>query len=667
MRQADIFVSPSTMADAAIRRPWYLALPVLFRSRVTKYVLFVLLIGYGMVLRAHHLAYRPFWVDEAESSINAMTILQHGVPTGHYLGLPIYENSLTEPWPKNPEFEFRDSSYSKRDLAIYHAWIPLYSIAGAFALGGIHPDTDVTARHVMHSGRDMYRRTLLARLPAVGFGFFFLIFIFFAAREMHSAAAGWAALVAGAIANPAVEAARQARYYSATLTIATLAVWMIWRVYKHGRWRDYILAGAAMGLLFHTHAVTFIILGVASVLLIPLIRRQDKWISKIIVFGSIIGIFVVPWMLYTGFLQQAAVIPKARSLFRGPADVLAYPAREAPFAVAAIIFMICFAGIAIFRRRLPQRITRAFFHARAPILWLFACGLLGYMTFLLEMPAASYFYERMTLAILAPCLLFGACASATIAQIGPRQVAPVTACGLFVAMLVATKRADFVAPIAAEDRADVYSLCGWLRDFHFDPESRLYATPNNHLIMTFYTGMPWADIAPVRKSFLDGYSGHITILEGSTAYLALNPGEIRSVAHEQGQELTDEQVDRISDLIQFRLSERDLAGHVASIRPALSPSPINLEPYFKLQRIRTNWAVQWWIHGIGSPMMFGYQVRAYRDWWPIFFYRFVNPDARRGENLNYRARIKEADAYVIPKLEWVLYDCPARAGASASR
>ena len=72
----------------------------------------------GMALRVVHLSHPPLGLDEAESAINALTILQHGYPSDHYLGLPLYENTLTRPWPDNPEYEFRDTSYSDKGVAI---------------------------------------------------------------------------------------------------------------------------------------------------------------------------------------------------------------------------------------------------------------------------------------------------------------------------------------------------------------------------------------------------------------------------------------------------------------------------------------------------------------------------------------------------------------------
>jgi len=97
-------------------------------------------IAVAVLLRATHIAERPLDVDEAESTINALTILEHGYPTSHYMGRPIYENTLSVPWPEDAEYEFRDSSYSEKGLAVYHAWLPLYAIAAALKLAGIEPD-----------------------------------------------------------------------------------------------------------------------------------------------------------------------------------------------------------------------------------------------------------------------------------------------------------------------------------------------------------------------------------------------------------------------------------------------------------------------------------------------------------------------------------------------
>src|SRR5215469_8555476 len=103
-------------------------------------LLVLLLIGVGVLLRIRNLSNSFLWSDEAESAINALTILEHGVPTDKYLGLPIFENTLTRPWADSREYEFKDTSYSDRGVAVYHGWLPLYTMAASFKIFGIAPD-----------------------------------------------------------------------------------------------------------------------------------------------------------------------------------------------------------------------------------------------------------------------------------------------------------------------------------------------------------------------------------------------------------------------------------------------------------------------------------------------------------------------------------------------
>src|SRR5690242_10910461 len=83
-------------------------------------VLLLLCLIAGIALRVSFIESETLWVDEAESSINALTILERGYPADRYLGLPIYENVLLTASPGSDEYEFKDPSYSDRGMAIYH-------------------------------------------------------------------------------------------------------------------------------------------------------------------------------------------------------------------------------------------------------------------------------------------------------------------------------------------------------------------------------------------------------------------------------------------------------------------------------------------------------------------------------------------------------------------
>ena len=136
------------------------------RSRAARLALLLAVIG--LALRVSGALNSPFWVDEAESSINALTILQHGYPADEYLGQPLYENTLTEPWPADPEHEFRDSSYAARGMAVYHGWLPLYAIAAAQKVFGVEPD-DVQREPKVRHREEWVKRSLVPRVPSLLF------------------------------------------------------------------------------------------------------------------------------------------------------------------------------------------------------------------------------------------------------------------------------------------------------------------------------------------------------------------------------------------------------------------------------------------------------------------------------------------------------------------
>ena len=65
----------------------------------------------------------------------------------------------------------------------------------------------------------------------------------------------------------------------------------------------------------------------------------------------------------------------------------------------------------------------------------------------------------------------------------------------------------------------------------------------------------------------------------------------------------------------------------------------------------------WMDNGANNPVMRGFDIPNFGTWWPIFFYRFVDPLSRNGEHLNYADRVKSAHADVLPS-GWVVFDCP---------
>jgi len=282
------------------------------------------LIGLGIWVRLDWMGRSSLWCDEAESSINALTILDRGLPLNEYLGIPVYENTLTEAWDGHPEYEFRDSSYSPQGLAVYHGWLPLYSIAASQALFGLRPDQPEEPPRVLHGAGEIAWRTVAPRAPAVIFAALCMLLTFLLARDLGGTAAGFAALTLTAFNARTVEFGYQARYYSATLLMTVFAAWCLLRVVRRGRWADFLFLGLAEALLFHTHQFSAMVFAVVAAFTAPVIVRRKSWFLKSLAGGTVAAALILPWIWFSGFLHTASSVPKAYKLFASLADWFAY-------------------------------------------------------------------------------------------------------------------------------------------------------------------------------------------------------------------------------------------------------------------------------------------------------------------------------------------------------
>lgn len=620
-------------------------------------VLLLLILIYGAALRAWDLGSRPLTVDEAESCINALTILQHGLPLDHYLGLPIYENSLQQPWPESHEYEFKDSSYSERGLAVYHGWLPLYFTAASFALCGIPPD-DTAALHVRHSRAAMHWRTMSGRLPAVLMGIVFLLVVFCAARQLYGLDAAWAALSAAVVCEPAIYFARQARYYSATMALTAGCCLIIVCMCKQGRWRDFMLGAIVFVLLFHTHVVSFVAAGLVFGVTIAVSTRRPGAVRKLAAFAGIVAVGTLPWILLTGFAESVLVIPKAHALLSWH-DLLAFFGMLGPIAPLAGLALTGLVLARVLHHRLPPRLVRPFVDHDKAFLFLAGWAVLGGLTFAACVPAVSYFHGRLVLTIFVPGMLFAAALCAALARTISARLSSCVASGLFVLLLVLSGQASFLPQTGAASAASVFEVTEHLRNREIRPGTRLYATPNDHLILTFYTGIPIQSVAPVRKSFLDQYEGEILIVEAGPRHEPISGAEIQRHLSSAGHHVSDAQAGELESLLATRLLRADLQGRVAKVTPQLEPAPAYLASLISLQRRKTAEAITRRLEMEGNPMFKGFALPDHNSWWQIYYYRFVNPGARTGEDLNYATRIHYAHVLVLPG-EWVVYHCPRR-------
>ncbi len=617
-------------------------------------------VALGVFLRCRQLDRNPMWVDEAESSINALTILQHGVPTHSYLGLPIYENSLTIATPGSAEYEFRDSSYSSTGLATYHAWLPLYAIAASFSVFGIQPDS--SGARVQHDAAARRWRTIAGRAPAVVFGCAGLIALFFAGLSLYGRDAAWTALVAGALSVSHIDNDSQARYYSATVLLSVVCCFVVWHALRTREWRHYLWAALPFTLLFHTHLLTFLALSIAfGVMTLLAVRRDRSVVLKLCAFTAIVTAFTLPWMIATGFFQQNASAPRAWLLLTFPRDLWLYPAQKPAYAALFGIGAVALAVLFLTRHRLAPRLREHFRAVKPAVLFLSVLMVAGYGAFLLFIPAASFFFGRLSLSLFGPgILLSGVLISITARCIHERHsewIAPL----MMVLFLASASRlqSPVTNEIASARWRDLDAAISYLDQHPMTPATRVYSSPNDHLTLSFYTGLPVQSIAPVRRDFLSRYPGEILLLERkqppADVTSALGWPRIQTALH-----VGEAEARRLSWLLSTHDLRQSLSSGARIVEPPLGPVPDPAVPLLNEYRLEVKLAAdQLEEESARLPIFRGFAVRTSTDWWQVFFYRFVDPTSRRGDHANYADRLRSAHATLLPDSTWVAYQSPA--------
>lgn len=633
--------------------------PIIRRFFTRKSILVALVIAAGFAVRVAHVESLPFWVDESESSINALTILQHGYPADHYLGLPIYENTLVWPWPGNPEYEFRDISYSDKGMAVYHGWLPLYAIAASFALHRIGPDESNSSLKISYSREEAERRTRAARLPSVVFGTLLLLILFAAGHAFYGNDAAWIALLAAAIHPTAISVSLQARYYSAEVALSMACCLSIWMIITKGRWIDFLLGALCFVLLFHTHLISFVMACGFAVLMIPALvvqRRTD--LKKTVGFALIISSGTIPWLVITGFFQHQSRIPRAWKLLSLPGDLVRL-LPGAPVTIAALLlFLASVAWLAYAKPKVSNRLKKPLFEAFWPTAFLVVWAAVAYASFLLFIPAASLFPDRISLNYWGPRLMVGSIVCAAIIRIiAPRVGAWRIAAGaLSVAMLTGFSGLSWLRYPSAENWSRMDQIVGQLRAMNLHRGTMLYATGNDHLTLTFYTGLPFQKVAPIRKSFLDEYPGDVVLVDlGESRLLhdVLQDEELLEAARQSGQVLSKHDAECLVAQLGTREFRQKITGYVGGA----SSSNIEKAPQFidsVTRKFQKQLQERFSFYEF-EVMTKGYSPSDVSDWYDVFYYRFVNPDSRRGPNRNYLHRLRGATGYILPPWGDIIY------------
>jgi hypothetical protein len=605
----------------------------------------------GVAVRWPLLETTPFWVDEAESTINGLTILDKGYPADEYLGIPIFENTLVRPWPDHPEYAFRDLSYSDKGFAVYHGWLPLYAIAASLKLHGIEggPARRSPFRAAPLDG--LKRLTEAARLPGVVFAVAYIVVCYLAGRSIYGRDAGFAASLGAALFTADIDLSVQARYYSAQVFLGTASVYATWMVWNQGRWRDYLGAAVIFGLLFFTHLTTF----VAALIVFGVFAgfscaQRPGSLVRLAVFAVLVGGPAAAWVFATGFLNQMGWIPPARDYLQLPEDLLTYSIAKTTNVVLVGCFAAAILAATLRKHSIPERFAAPLRQAAPGFTLLALWIVVSYSVFLWSIPAASLFDNRLRYGYRGASVLLAAVFFSTLGRMLAQRVS-IRAALIVGAILVVVNGSSIAAPKRQHKTwSAVTAFLEYIEQTGVDRYQRLYAIPNSHLILAVYSGLPWQSITPIRRSFLDSLQGEILFADFEDLPLAeeyLAPERLLQAAMESNVYLGKDEASRLSETLMLAYYVDPPGSRFRADFSVRAETPEYVSSLFEEARRKRETQLEL------GPIFRGYHARNWREWVKIWHYRFVAPENRENANADLSARFQNGQVDLLVKSGWV--------------
>jgi hypothetical protein len=320
----------------------------------------------------------------------------------------------------------------------------------------------------------------------------------------------------------------------------------------------------------------------------------------------------------------------------------------------------------------PARLEAAFEPYKLSFAFVYLWTILGYLVFFFSIPAPSLVVNRVVLLVGPATLLIIAMVLRSVAAaVSRKNGLLLTGIGATAFLLIFNWRHSYdvrlARPLEFREPTDVVerthnvdAAVEYLRAAPVEASTKVFASPDMQLVLTFYTGMFIQSVVPVRKSYLDNYPGDIiffsTVPFWRTGPLASDV--LRRAARNAGSELS------VRDALELscRLSSRDFRSEegakVARVVPPVAPVPPFAAGLWKRQQeefpewFRSNNA---WFTGF---LLFqDFKATSASDWWLQYFYALVNPEQRRAHP-NYENRIRNATLTVLPCADLVVYYSP---------
>jgi hypothetical protein len=230
---------------------------------------------------------------------------------------------------------------------------------------------------------------------------------------------------------------------------------------------------------------------------------------------------------------------------------------------------------------------------------------------------------------------------------------------LMAGMLAARGRLALLEETSISSRRPaVVDLLQALGAMDFTADTKLYATPNEHLTITYYTGLPVQSVAPVRRGFLENYPGPVVYIEFQFDALFAREEPLLVALEEAGWEPTPAIRWYAQAEVWKALASADLRRRGI---PPPQPEPLDpaLEALIQTTTADYDHYRGEYLGGLrSSPVLRGIPARDIKDIWMGFFYRFVDPASRIGTNLNIIPRLRTSRIEFLPGANAVIYRSP---------
>ncbi len=436
-----------------------------------------------------------------------------------------------------------------------------------------------------------------------------------------------------------------------------------WSLYKHGRWRDYLTLGLLEGLLFHTHQLSALVFAMTCLVLAPRVLSHSDWFRKSASAAAIAILLTVPWAIYCGFFSAASGLPKAHELFSSNRDWFEY-LLERPAGLSLVVGMMVLLGCYCILERLGLKHLEQASSRLKIYFFLTLWSLLAYFSFQFLVPAASYFYERLTLIVLVPVACFIGMTLAELVILCKRPVQIVLSIALPLLILAFLKDLPFYKSNLKSELVRLAEVVQHIDEIcqKDDAPLRIYATPNNQLVWSYYTGLPVQSIAPIRPSFLEEYQGGLLYLQESMLLSSPKPTELELIPDQSTEASEIPPLAERTSLIRTHWIGRQLDSKgLRQWRKNAPPLPANFEPAMKAFDDKAFHAQYEYVQTLeDNPIFRNLGTNSLHDTWMCFYYRFVNFENRIGMNANIRPFLEDADITILSYAGVIAYYIPYR-------